>query len=227
VKNDAGKVVDWFGTVTDIHELLELQERQQLLLHELQHRVRNSLAIVRSLAERTARTTNTVKEYAGELIGRINAMARTQTLLTSSADTATDIRTIIDSEIFAQFDRNRDQVSISGEAVPLLGKSAENISLAIHELASNAVKYGALSQRNGRLEVSWQVEKNGSKPVLKFVWRESGFDQPLSKPSRRGFGSDLIENVLPYQSGGKGEIDFKSDALTCTIELPFSTADAR
>jgi two-component system, chemotaxis family, CheB/CheR fusion protein len=226
VKNDAGKVVDWFGTVTDVHELLDLQERQQLLLHELQHRVRNSLAIVRSLAERTAKTTNTVKEYASELIGRINAMARTQTLLTSSADTTTDIRTIIDTEIFAQFDRNKDQVFISGEPVPLLGKSAENISLAIHELTSNAVKYGALSQRDGRLEVSWEVVKNGAKPVLKFVWRESGFDEPLAKPARRGFGSELIENVLPYQSGGKGEFDFASDALTCTIELPF-TPDTR
>jgi two-component system, chemotaxis family, CheB/CheR fusion protein len=106
--------------------------------------------------------------------------------------------------------------------VPLLGKSAENISLAIHELATNAIKYGALSQRKGRLEVSWQVVKTDTKPVLKFVWRESGFDKPLAKPSRRGFGSELIENVLPYQSGGKGELDFASDALTCTIELPFS-----
>jgi len=224
VMNDAGKVVEWFGTATDVHEMQLLQKRQQVLLHELQHRVRNTLAIIRAIAERSAETSATVDEYARHLVGRINAMARTQTLLTSAPDASMDLRDLIESEISAQTGKDTNPVTISGPSLALFGKAAENMSLAIHELTSNAVKYGALSGQTGRLHISLEIDGSQNKPLFRMAWQESGLKQPIALPARRGFGSELIEGVVPYQFGGKGDLDFKPDGLTCTIELPLSEA---
>lgn len=223
VMNDAGKVVEWFGTATDVHEMQLLQEHQKILLHELQHRVRNTLAIVRSIAAHTAESSETVADYAHHLEGRITAMARTQTLLTSTPDAAMDLRSLIEAEISAQTGKDGNPVTITGPSAALFGKAAENMSLVVHELTSNAVKYGALSRDGGTVNISFSnhVEgKNG--PSLRLVWRETGLMGLPEKPARRGFGSDLIENVVPYQFGGSGRIEFAPEGLICTIELPLS-----
>ncbi|UWU23454.1 PAS domain-containing protein (plasmid) [Rhizobium sp. CB3060] len=222
VKNDSGKVVEWFGTATDVHEMQLLQEHQQILLHELQHRVRNTLAIVRSIAAHTAETSDTVVDYARHLEGRINAMARTQTLLTSAPDAAMDLKDLIKSEISAQTGKDENPVTITGPNAALFGKAAENMSLAIHELTSNAVKYGALSQDGGELHISFHNHGDGKKPSLKLVWQETGLTGLPKRPARRGFGSELIENVVPYQFGGSGRMEFTPEGLICTIELPLS-----
>ncbi|MDL2406242.1 CheR family methyltransferase [Rhizobium calliandrae] len=222
VMNGAGKVVEWFGTATDVHEMQLMQERQQILLHELQHRVRNTLAIVRLIAERSAETSDTVEEYARHLEGRINAMARTQALLTSMPDASMDLKELIESEISAQTGRATNPVVISGPSLALFGKAAESMSLVIHELTSNAVKYGALSGQTGQLHISLETDGSQKKPLFRMAWRESGLKRPITLPVRRGFGSELIEGMVPYQFGGKGNLDFKPDGLTCTIEIPLS-----
>nr|WP_276616178.1 CheR family methyltransferase [Rhodobacter sp. SGA-6-6] len=220
VRNDAGQPVEWFGTATDVDELLALQQRQEMLLHELQHRVRNILALVRSIATRTARTSETVEDYERELGGRITAMARTQNILTSAPGARLDLAELFTNELIAQGARIPGNVSVAGPHVTLSGKAAESLSLAIHELATNAAKYGALSSDQGRLTVSWQVADPETSPRLVISWVEEGVEVP--PPKRRGFGSDLIEKVVPYEFNGTGRLDLGSEGLRCNIELPLS-----
>ena len=215
VRGDNGKPLEWFGTATDVYELLRLQEREQILLHALQHRVRNVLSIVRSVAKRTGRSSSDVKSYAQTLEGRINAMARTQNVLTSAPEAVLDLRSLIEEELGAQSGDTSPHVVLEGPQAVLSGKMAESMSLALHELATNAVKYGALSVADGQLKVRWHVE-NGDRLVL--VWQERGVD--VEPPTRRGFGSELIENVVHYDIGGTGRLEFSSDGVTCYLDLP-------
>lgn len=221
VINDQGKVVEWFGTATDIHEMRMLQQRQEFLLHELQHRVRNTLAIVRSIAERTGETSESVKEYAEHLQGRINSLARTQALLTRGADVAIDLSTLINAELNAQAGGKLEKVTISGTPISLVGRSAENVGLVVHELTSNAVKHGALSRKDGRVDIRWDVIGQDENR-LRFVWKENGTDKSHSGPARRGFGTELIEDLIPYQLGGSGSLEIKPEEIRCTIEVPLS-----
>ncbi|MEZ2133103.1 MULTISPECIES: CheR family methyltransferase [unclassified Sinorhizobium] len=222
VTDDAGKIVEWFGTTTDIHDMLLLQERQRILLHELQHRVRNTLAIVRSIARRTAERTGSVKEYADELDHRIMAMARTQTLLTHAPDSTIDLKKLISAELEAHEPEGKLHVEIDGPSVSVSGKVAENLGLAIHELLSNAVRYGAFASGNGRLKVSWNVVNSSDAGKLAINWQEILPSANLAPPAHRGFGSELIEGVVPYQFGGTAQLKFRPEGLLCTIELPLS-----
>jgi two-component system CheB/CheR fusion protein len=224
VRNSGNKIIEWFGTATDVHELLRLQDRQQVLLHELQHRVRNILAVVRSVAQRTSRSADSVETYSHVLTGRINAMARTHNVLTSSPEATLDLHKLIRSELEATSSEVDKQLSITGPEITLAGKAAESLGLAMHELATNAVKYGALSTGNGHISVNWAIDGSRQKPALVLTWRESKVD--ITPPIRRGFGSELIERVVPYDFGGTGKLEFTADGLLCVLNLPLS-ADVR
>ncbi len=216
VRNEAGQPVEWFGTATDVNELLLLQQRQEILLHELQHRVRNILALMRSIASRTALSSETVQDYERELDGRISAMARTHNVLTSAPGARLGLSELFRNELTADGGETAGDISIAGPPVTLSGKAAETLSLAIHELATNAAKYGALASSAGRVDVSWRIDRGR----LLISWIETGV--AVEPPRRRGFGSDLIEKVVPYEFGGTGRLDFGSDGVRCEIELPLS-----
>ncbi len=220
VWGDSNKPTEWFGTATDVHELLRLQDRQQVLLHELQHRVRNILAVVRSVAQRTGKSSDSVEAYSHMLSGRINAMARTHNVLTSSPNATIDLHTLIRAELEATGNEIDHQVSITGPEVVLSGKCAESLGLAMHELATNAVKYGALASPTGHIGIAWTLDGDPRKPSLVLTWRETKVD--VAAPSRRGFGSELIEHVVPYDFGGTGKLEFKADGLLCVLNLPLS-----
>src|SRR3712207_5418388 len=124
-----------------------------MLLAELQHRVRNTLAVVRSIARRTGETSTTVEDYAMHLDGRLNAFARTQALVTRDPEAGVDLEYLVADELLAYHAKEADQVRISGPPIRLQPKAAETLGLAVHELATNAVKHGALRARQGRVEV--------------------------------------------------------------------------
>jgi two-component system CheB/CheR fusion protein len=220
VKNGEGSPVEWFGTATDVHELLRLQERQQVLMHELQHRVRNVLGVVRSVARRTGSSSDNVEAYSRTLDGRITAMARTQNILTSAPMARIDLKALVTAELTAQGARLDNQVSISGPVISLSGKAAESLTMGVHELATNAVKYGALSVPGGHISVSWQVKNPPKGGMLVLTWRESGVK--VTRPDKRGFGSELIEHAIPYDMGGKGRLEFNGDGVICHLQLPLS-----
>jgi len=212
----AGAVV----TFVDITALTRAEDRQRLLLAELQHRVRNTLAVVRSIARRTAETSTTVEDYSMHLEGRLSALARTQSLVTRDPARGVDLEFLIAEELLAYHAQEGEQVvRISGPRVALRPKAAESLGLAFHELATNAVKYGALAQRGGRVKVTWTVEE-GDGPVLILHWEESGVLIPSGVERRRGFGTELLERALNFELGAKTTLDFAPDGLRCTLEMP-------
>src|SRR5579864_8083319 len=141
-------------TFIDVTAITRAEERQRLLLAELQHRVRNTLGVVRSIARRSAETSGSVEDYAAHLDGRLNAFARTQALVTRNPESGVDLEFLVAEELMAYNARDGEQLRMSGPAVRLQPKPAETFALAIHELATNAVKYGALSQPAGRVEIA-------------------------------------------------------------------------
>jgi two-component system CheB/CheR fusion protein len=203
--------------------LRESESQAKLLLAELQHRVRNTLAVVRSIAQRSAINSETVEDYAAHLDGRLNAFARVQAVTTRDPSMGLDMEMLVADELTAHAAREGEQVSrIGGPKVRLQPRAAETLGLVFHELATNAVKYGALSAPNGRVEVRWQLDGEQDKPELVLDWLESGVQLDGNPPTRRGFGSELIERTLAYELSGQASLDFDRDGLKCQIRLPVS-----
>lgn len=173
-----GEIIEWFGAGTVVTERHAAAERQRLLLGELQHRVRNTLGVVRSIARRTALTSESVEEMAAHLDGRIDAFARVQAMVTRRPEGGVDLATLIEDELRAHAAREGEKIRVSGMDVLLKAKPAETLSLAIHELTTNAVKHGALAQ-GGWLAVRWTVADGR----LRLVWEERG---SLRSHRRRG-----------------------------------------
>jgi PAS domain S-box-containing protein len=203
-------------------ESLRESERQaKLLLAELQHRVRNTLAVIRSIARRTAQTSESVEDYAMHLDGRIDAFARVQAAVTRTPHTGLDLANLVADTLLSVGAQEGERVRhIEGPNVRLQAKAAETVALAIHELATNAVKYGALSAEQGGIAVEWSIEEAPEQPRLVLRWIETGVKLSGETPTRRGFGTELIERTLAYDLGGKASLDFTPDGLHCTISLP-------
>lgn len=219
--DDRGAPLEWFGTSTDIDDLRRLREHHRVLLAELQHRVRNTLAIVRSLARRTADTTDTVADFASHFEGRLNAFARVQTAATRNPIGSLDLEYLVAEELAAGTAREEARVVLEGPPVKLRLKAAQSLSLAIHELATNAVKFGAFAIPSGRLAVRWQVEDRADEPpLLTIVWRETGVPIDADAPRRQGFGSELLQRSLPYELQARVALAFEPDGVQCTIALP-------
>lgn len=212
----AGAVI----TFVDVTAITRAEERQRILLSELQHRVRNTLSVVRSIARRTAENSTTVDDYAAHLDGRLNAFARMQSLVTRDPEEGVDLEFLVAEELHAYHASEGDQVGISGPTIRLQPKAAETIALAVHELATNAIKYGALSQTSGQIEASWRI--NESSPVqLVFDWRESG-GPPVVPPQRKGFGTELLERTLTFELKARATLTYHKAGLHCRIVMPLN-----
>jgi PAS domain S-box-containing protein len=208
------------GIFEDVTEEKLAVEHQSVLLAELQHRVRNIMAITRSITVRTGERAESVREYKDLMVGRLLALARVQVLLTRAANANVSVRTIVQDEVSAQA-QHESQYILDGPDVALSPKAAEVLTLAVHELASNAVKYGALSVSKGRVTVRWRkVEKQGT-AWLRLDWEEED-GPPIKAPAKpgRGFGRELIEGRIPYELRGTGKIVIKPTGAECHIELP-------
>lgn len=188
---------------TNVTERKRSEEHQKTLLAELQHRVRNILALLRSLIGRTSRSKDDLADFVAHLQGRIDAMART---LTRSPGAAANLEDIVRDELLAVAAPDR-KYRVGGPQVELASKAAEILTLAIHELATNSVKYGALGEESGSLDVKWSCNDRDGTKFVELHWTERGV--PLtSLPSRRGFGSELITERVPYELHGSGEMIF-------------------
>ncbi|QIQ85364.1 PAS domain-containing protein [Erythrobacter sp.] len=213
---EKGEVVEWLGTSTDVEDMIDLQERQKLLLAELQHRVRNLLAMVRSIIRQSAEGYDDVEDYVAHLTGRIDAMARTQVMLTRKAGAAVDLESLIREELARVAEE--DRLAMAGPSVDLSAKAAEVLTLAIHELATNSIKYGALGC-DGRLAIRWFVTRRETGEWLEVMWKEN-CPEPLGEASRRGFGTELIEGRVPYELKGEGTMRVRPDGLLAEIAFP-------
>jgi len=203
------------------------EERQKLLLSELQHRVRNILAVVRSLARRTIEMSPTLQEFEQGFDGRLATLARTQNVLTRSGEISLELGELVRDELAAVGAALGEHVKVSGPEVKLRHRAAEALALATHELATNALKHGALAVEGGRLEVSWRVVPSPAGRLLSMEWREQGVSFPDGAPTRSGFGRELIEQGLPYELGAATSLEFSAAGLRAIIQFPLDAGDER
>lgn len=215
-----GSAREWIGASTDIDELRRLQEHQKLLMGELQHRVRNMLSTVRSIARRTADTAEDVPDFASHFEGRLNAFARSQAHLTRDPVGGIDLEYLVAEELTACAAREGARVKIGGPRVVLRYKAAETLTLAIHELATNSVKFGALAG-GGAVSVTWSIDRSTEPPTISLIWRETGVAADPQHPIRDGFGTELLLRTLPYELDAKVTLDISADGVVCAIHAPF------
>jgi PAS domain S-box-containing protein len=201
------------------HALEDSAEHQRTLVAELQHRVRNILAMLRSIVGRTSRNKEDVGDFVAHLQGRIDAMARTQATLTRSAGATVSLEEIIREELLALAARD-SKFRLRGPRVDLSGKAAEVLTLAIHELATNSMKYGALRDvSGGALEIAWSLMDRDGEKWVRLRWVEHGISDDPGRDAR-GFGTELLTERVPYELGGQGEMKFEEETLTATIAFP-------
>lgn len=186
------------------------------LTRELNHRVKNTLANVLSIVALTRRRADTVDEFAEGLTGRIRALSATHDLLTRSEWGSTPIRAVIEAELAPYARETGPLIAIDGPDIELAPKDALSLGLAIHELATNAAKYGALSRSEGRLAVGWQDVRDGR---VRLEWAESG-GPPVPQERQRGFGTDLIEKVVAHELRSPVDLRFDPEGVRCALEVP-------
>jgi len=184
------------------------------MLAEYQLRVKNLMANVRSIARRTVQASSSLEDFSEHFDGRLVALTRTFRILARTGTFDIDLEELVREELLSH--AAADRATVDGPAVRLSQGGAEALGLAIHELAVNAVKYGALAGAGAALAISWTMDEDG----LTLGWREMGVAAVDSKPPCRGFGREWIERGLPYQLGAQTSMEFLPGGIFCTIFVP-------
>lgn len=204
-----------------VTERRRAEEQQRVLISQLDHRVKNSLALMQAVVERSQVSARSIGEFVTSLGGRIRSMARTQSKLSTGKWRGLCLATLIKDELAPYHSAHTN--ALSGPPVNLKPAAAQAISMVVHELATNAAKYGALSRSHGRVVVHWTI-KTGADGAqwLTIVWREDGGPR-VAPPDREGFGMSTIRDLLSYELGGRVKLRFEPVGLLCTIALPAET----
>nr|WP_284144922.1 sensor histidine kinase [Tianweitania aestuarii] len=196
------------------------QERQRLLVRELHHRVKNTLATVQALMSSTARSSLTVEEFRHTLLGRISALAHVHEVLTEDKWQEAPLRALFTSQLEPEAGPDfKGEAKIDGPDIKVPSHLAVPLGMAIHELTINALRYGALSQPGGSVSASWKVEAAPERMMLRIEWQEQG-GPPLPVPRRRGFGTQFLERVLRQQAAADVELNYHPAGLQVIIHMP-------
>lgn len=227
VRDEAGQILEWLGTSTDVNELRRMQERQQVMVAELQHRTRNLIAVVRSIAQQTMKASEGLDSFRHAFGDRLAALSRVQGLLSQANDTQITIGALLHSELDALgAGEAGGRIVIRGPEVALRNSVVQTLALAFHELATNARKYGALSVPDGRLEVVWQVGEDArGRSRLDLLWAETALsrgDEDRGNGRDSGYGRELIERALPYSLGAETSYELSRAGVRCRIALPLT-----
>jgi PAS domain S-box-containing protein len=206
-------------SIKDVTERRRSETRQTAVLGELQHRVKNILMNVRGLARQTRERSTDLDTFFGAFEGRLTSLARIQDLLVRGNTDTVRIEQILRLELGASGAREGETWSLAGPPVELSARVTQSMAMAAHELVTNAIKHGALAQAGGRIDVRWQVEREGASRRLRLDWRERGVAL-AGRPASSGFGMQIIERMLPYALGGTSELSFHGDGLECVIVVP-------
>jgi PAS domain S-box-containing protein len=206
------------GVVRDISQRKQAEEHQRLLVAELDHRVKNILAQVAVVATSTRRESRSVEQFLRSLDGRIQSMAAAHDLLSSSGWQGVGLNALVHNQMAPYI--AGENMKISGAEVTLSAAETQAVAMVLHELVTNAAKYGALSTPDGQVSVRWDRRTNGhGVGNFLFVWRELGGPR-VAREAPRGYGTRLIRDLIPHELGGRVDLVFASDGVTCTIEIP-------
>jgi PAS domain S-box-containing protein len=216
--------VYFVGIFHDITEQKHAEEQQRFFLNELNHRVKNTLATVQSIASQTLRTTEGPAQFREAFEGRLLALSKTHNLLTRQSWREAELRDVAEQELAPYRKAGDERVVLKGPDVKLPARYAINLGLVLHELVTNAAKYGALSTNSGHLELTWSVVAGGERPdQLRIHWTESG-GPPVAPPKRQGFGSRLIRRSIEGELGGYMVLNFAESGVAYDISVPLNHA---
>jgi len=209
-----------FSRITPIcYRLAEGAQHEKLLRHEIQHRISNMLTTIRAVARRTCMRSQTLDDFAKSFDERLGAIARTHALLSRNETSGVAMRKLLLQELSAHGAVEGENLSESGPELLISARQAQALSMVFHELATNAVKHGALSVDNGHIDISWKTKVSSAENQLRIRWRETGVIIE-GEPARRGFGSDILERSIPHLLHGAFERTFHRDGIECVIVLP-------
>lgn len=218
--DDAGDVAGFYCVATETTERVEAEEHRKLLMAELDHRVKNVMAIVQAIARQSLRGVD--RDAMEGFIGRLSALAKSHTLLADERWQGASLRRLISEAVSLYRRRDGSRFIFDGPEIRVTAKAAESLMLVFHELVTNAVKYGALSTSGGRISVDWKLQGGNGDQRLVIVWQEAGGPPIEAPPTRKGFGSSLIERSLAHELGGKAELDYRASGLLASLFLPLA-----
>ncbi len=225
IRDATGRITGIFAEGSDVTERVRSEEHQRLLLNELNHRVKNTLATVQSIASQTLRNAESTAAAREAIESRLFALSRAHDVLTRENWDGAWIGEVVGEAMSPFQSTGRSRIRCRGPAARLPPNVALALAMALQELATNAVKYGALSDEAGEVDVSWQVERRRDAPHLLLRWEERG-GPPVAAPSRRGFGTRLVERSLAQgHLGGEAKIEFAPAGVVCTIDAPLRVAE--
>jgi two-component system, chemotaxis family, CheB/CheR fusion protein len=210
-------------TFADITANKRLQRTRELFIDELQHRTRNLLGVVQAISDTTLAAAGSLADYAAEFNNRLQALSRVQGLLSRRDDSVTTLAELVQAELAAVgVTPQAERIIVDGPPVTLSYQAMQLLALALHELATNALKYGALKSANGRLNVTWQTVDRTGTPHLELTWAESGVELDKQKAHllRHGFGRELLEHALPYQLDAKTRLEWGKDGAHFWLAIP-------
>lgn len=215
-----GNAERMIGAMIDVTDRKLAVERQRNLVAELQHRVRNILAVVRYVFVRTVESSPDLEEAAMHFRGRIDALARTQVVATQSDSGLVDFESLIRDELLSAGFGDSDRIMIAGPNVDLYTSVADPLGLAIHELTVNSIKFGALKS-SGELHIHWDVNLlNGGPPTLTIIWNERKVPIVPVVGQQNGFGRELIEGALPFRLNARTRFESRPGGILCEIHVP-------
>ncbi len=214
-----GQVLAIFIDGNDVTDHVRAERSQALLVRELHHRVRNTLATVQGVMNSTARTAETIEDYQWAFSGRISSLARTHSLLTEEIQQFVSFSNLLRQEIGAYAEGESDRVVLEGPDVELPSQLAVPLGMTIHELATNAYRHGSLSAPDGRVTVTWSIQPAKEKRILICRWSETG-GPPVTPPARNGFGTMILTRVLSQQIGATVHADYLPDGFELRADIP-------
>ncbi|MDQ3920810.1 MAG: PAS domain-containing protein [Actinomycetota bacterium] len=222
VLNEDGTPREFVGVCIDINDRKRAEERQALLVHELNHRVKNTLAVVQSVAARTLKAAPSLEAFRRDFEARLAALSSTHDILTRNNWESASLHELLKAELAPYQSDDVPKLVLNGPDARVAPRAALALGMMIHELATNAVKYGALSVATGRIEVSsgTEVDSDGQE-ALRLEWQERG-GPPVKPPARRGFGSLLVERSISHELHGRAEVCFEPAGLRYSIVIPAS-----
>ncbi|WP_181017402.1 PAS domain-containing protein [Methylobacterium sp. V23] len=223
IRDTEGRAKRMIGAMLDISERKKAEEHQRLLTGELQHRVKNTLTLVQAIASQTMRGSTDVNAMREAFASRLISLGRAHDILTQASWTAAPIEDVVDGSLGVHRQAGPCRIRTSGPGVLLAAKPALSLALALHELATNAAKYGSLSNETGTVDLRWHVVHEGNDPRFCLTWAEQGGPPILAQPSRKGFGSRLIERSFAAEVGGEVKLTYSPTGLVCRLEAALSS----